>query len=96
MRQRSAFEYVLRVVERNLTRERTLGGLRAAQAQGHRDGRPAAVNVDILTIARARRERSESVTAIARHPGTGRSALYRAMILSTTAARPPTARDTAQ
>jgi DNA invertase Pin-like site-specific DNA recombinase len=69
MRQLSAFERAPHVVERNLIRERTLDGLRAAQ--GHRGGRPAAVNDDILTIARASRERGESVTAIARHLGIG-------------------------
>ena len=66
-------------MERDLIRERTLDGLRAAQAQGRRGGRPAAVNDDVLAIARARRERGESVTAIARHLGIGRSTLYRAL-----------------
>jgi|GEM_PF-199227 DNA invertase Pin-like site-specific DNA recombinase len=66
-------------MERDLIRERTLDGLRAAQAQGRHGGRPAAVTDDILDIARARRERGESVTAIARHLGIGRSTLYRAL-----------------
>jgi DNA invertase Pin-like site-specific DNA recombinase len=66
-------------MERDLIRERTLDGLRVAQANGRRGGRPAAVNDDILAIARARRERGESVTAIARHLGIGRSTLYRAL-----------------
>ena len=66
-------------MERDLIRERTMDGLRAAQGQGRRGGRPAAVNDDILAIARARRERGESVTAIARHLGIGRSTLYRAL-----------------
>ena len=66
-------------MERDLIRERTLDGLRAAQAQGRRGGRPAAVNDDVLAIARVRRERGESVTAIARHLGIGRSTLYRAL-----------------
>lgn len=43
-------------------------------------GRPA-VNDDILAIARARRQRGESVTAIALHLGVGRSTLYRALDL---------------
>jgi len=68
-------------MERDLIRERTLDGLRAAQGQGRRGGRPAAVSDDILAIARARRERGESVTAIARHLGVGRSTLYRALDL---------------
>jgi DNA invertase Pin-like site-specific DNA recombinase len=66
-------------MERDLIRERTLDGLRAAQAKGRRGGRPATVNDDILAIARDRRGRGESVTAIARHLGIGRSTLYRAL-----------------
>lgn len=66
-------------MERDLIRERTLDGLRAAQAQGRRGGRPAAVNDDVLAVARARRSRGESVTAIARHLKVGRSTLYRAL-----------------
>jgi hypothetical protein len=38
-------------------------------------GRPAAVNDDLLAIARARRDQGESVTAIARHVRVGRSTL---------------------
>jgi DNA invertase Pin-like site-specific DNA recombinase len=68
-------------MERDLIRERTLDGLRAARAQGRSGGRPATVTDDILDIARARRERGESVTAIARHLGIGRSTLYRALDL---------------
>ena len=64
---------------RDLIRERTLDGLRAAQAQGRRGGRPAAVNEDVLAVARARQSRGESVTAIARHLKIGRSTLYRAL-----------------
>jgi DNA invertase Pin-like site-specific DNA recombinase len=47
-------------MERDLNRERTPDGLRAAHAQGRRGGRPAAVDEDLLAIARARRERAES------------------------------------
>jgi DNA invertase Pin-like site-specific DNA recombinase/DNA-binding CsgD family transcriptional regulator len=66
-------------IERGLIRERTMDGLRAAQAQGRRGGRPAAVSSDLLAVARTRRERGEPVTAIARHLGVGRSTLYRAL-----------------
>ena len=65
-------------MERDLIRERTLDGLRAAEAQGRRGGRPAAVDDDVLAVARARQSRGESVTAIARHLKIGRSTLYRA------------------
>ena len=73
-------------IERDLIRERTLDGLRAAQAQGRRGGRPAAVNDDLLAIARARRERGRPVTATARHLAAGRSTLYRALDLEHDAA----------
>jgi DNA invertase Pin-like site-specific DNA recombinase len=66
-------------MERDLIRERTLDGLRAAEAQGRRGGRPAAVNDDVLAIARDRQSRGESVTGIARHLKIGRSTLYRAL-----------------
>jgi DNA invertase Pin-like site-specific DNA recombinase len=49
-------------MERDLFRERTLDGLRAARAQGRRGGRPATV---------------DDVLAIARHLRVGRSTLYR-------------------
>jgi DNA invertase Pin-like site-specific DNA recombinase len=82
-------------MERDLIRERTLDGLRAAQGQGRRGGRPAAVNDDVLAIARARREGGESVTAIARHLGIDRSTLYRALGVGHDPV-PLTARDTTQ
>jgi DNA invertase Pin-like site-specific DNA recombinase len=66
-------------MERELIRDRTRDGLRAAAAAGRHGGRPATVTHDILAIARARQARGESVTAIARHLGVGRSTLYRAL-----------------
>jgi DNA invertase Pin-like site-specific DNA recombinase len=66
-------------MERDLIRERTLDGLRAARAQGRRGGRPRTVDDDVLAIARDRRKRGESVTVIARHLNVGRSTLYRAL-----------------
>jgi DNA invertase Pin-like site-specific DNA recombinase len=66
-------------MERDLIRERTLDGLRAAEAQGRRGGRPARVDEDVLAVVRARQARGESVPAIARHLGIGRSTLYRAL-----------------
>lgn len=66
-------------MERELIRERTLDGLRAAEAQGRRGGRPTAVDDDVLAVVRARQARGESITTIARHLGIGRSTLYRAL-----------------
>jgi DNA invertase Pin-like site-specific DNA recombinase len=66
-------------MERELIRERTLDGLRAAAAAGRHGGRPPAITADQLDIARARQTRGESVTAIAAHLGVGRSTLYRAL-----------------
>ena len=66
-------------MERDLIRERTLDGLRAAETQARRGGRPPAVDGDVLAVARARQSRGESVTAIARHLKIGRSTLYRAL-----------------
>jgi DNA invertase Pin-like site-specific DNA recombinase len=66
-------------MERDLIHERTMDGLAAANAQGRYGGRPPAVDDDTLAIARARRTRGESVTAIARHLKIGRSTLYRAL-----------------
>lgn len=66
-------------MERELIHERTLDGLRAAEAQGRKGGRPHALNADTLAIARARRDRGESVTVIARFLKIGRSTLYRAL-----------------
>jgi DNA invertase Pin-like site-specific DNA recombinase len=71
-------------MERDLIQERTLDGLAAAAAQGRRGGRPAAVDADTLAVARARKTRGESITAITAHLGTGRSTLYRALTSDTT------------
>jgi hypothetical protein len=65
-------------LERDLIRERTLDGLRAAQAQGRRGGGPA-VDEDVLAVTRARHSRGESVTAFARRLRIGRSTRCRAL-----------------
>src|SRR5258705_13983231 len=66
-------------MERDLIRERTLDGLRAAEAQGRRGGRPTAVDEDVLAIARSRQARGETITTIPAHLSIGRSTPYRAM-----------------
>jgi DNA invertase Pin-like site-specific DNA recombinase/DNA-binding CsgD family transcriptional regulator len=70
-------------MERDPVRERTRNELQAAQTRScRRRGRPAAVNDQTLAIARSRRATGESVTAIARRLGIGRSTLYRALKLN--------------
>ena len=49
--------------ERDLIREPTMDGLRAAQAQGRRGGPPAAVSDDVLVCMR------ERILKIFRSPG---------------------------
>ncbi|MEV0202548.1 recombinase family protein [Nonomuraea sp. NPDC050691] len=66
-------------MERDLISERTLEGLDAARAAGRVGGRPVAVTDDVLAMARARRQRGQSVAQIARELGVGRSTLYRAL-----------------
>ncbi|MEU4549991.1 recombinase family protein [Nonomuraea dietziae] len=66
-------------MERDLISERTLDGLAAARAHGRTGGRPPALDADKLAAARARQARGESITAIAKHLGVGRSTLYRAL-----------------
>ncbi|MDT3724474.1 recombinase family protein [Streptomyces sp. DSM 41972] len=63
--------------ERSLIKERTRAGLDAAKAQGRTGGRPTVVNEDVLTVARARRAKGESVSAIAKALGISRATLYR-------------------
>jgi hypothetical protein len=63
--------------ERSLIKERTRAGLDAARAQGRTGGRPAVMNDDMLTVARARRAKGESVNALARALGVSRATLYR-------------------
>ncbi|MFI7224090.1 tyrosine-type recombinase/integrase [Nonomuraea angiospora] len=58
----------------DFTQERPLD---AAHAAGRVGGRLVMVTEDVLAAARARRERGQSVTRIARELGVGRSTLYR-------------------
>lgn len=66
-------------MERELIHERTLDELRTAQVQDRHGGRPVAISDDVLAVVRVWRDRGESVTAIARRLGVGRSTLYRAL-----------------
>jgi DNA invertase Pin-like site-specific DNA recombinase len=56
-------------LERDIIHERTMAGLAAAKAQGNVGGRPTVMDADKLAAAKARRERGESPTEIARALG---------------------------
>ncbi|MGW2899789.1 recombinase family protein [Streptomyces sp. NPDC001212] len=64
-------------LERDMIVERTRAGLDAAKAQGRTGGRPTVITDDLLTVAKARKAKGESVTAIAKALGVSRATLYR-------------------
>jgi len=64
-------------LERDIIHERTMAGLAAAKAQGRTGGRPVVMDADKLAAARARRERGESPTEIAKALGVSRASVYR-------------------
>ena len=64
-------------LERDIIHERTMAGLAAARAAGRVGGRPTVVDADKLAAARARRERGESPTQIAKALGISRATVYR-------------------
>ena len=64
-------------LERDIIHERTMAGLEAARAQGRNGGRPVVMDADKLAAARARRERGESPTQIAKALGVSRASVYR-------------------
>jgi DNA invertase Pin-like site-specific DNA recombinase len=64
-------------LERDMNHERTMVALAAARAQGRLGGRPTVMDPDKLAAARARRERGESITEIARALGISRASAYR-------------------
>jgi DNA invertase Pin-like site-specific DNA recombinase len=64
-------------LERDIIHERTMAGLVAARAQGRRGGRPVVMDADKLAAAKARRERGESPTQIAKALEVSRASVYR-------------------
>jgi DNA invertase Pin-like site-specific DNA recombinase len=64
--------------ERDVIRERTRAGLTAARARGRLGGRPIKMTSAKIELARIMRERDQqSMTAIAKALGVGRTTLYR-------------------
>jgi DNA invertase Pin-like site-specific DNA recombinase len=71
-------------MEREVTRERVNAGLAAARQRGRIGGRPPVVTLERLRLAQRLRTDGESVPAIARQLGIGRTALYEALKRSQT------------
>lgn len=69
--------------ERDVLRERTVAGMRAAQSRGEHIGRPAALKPAQVREARKMLDRGESPSYVARVMRVGRSTLYRAIRVST-------------
>ncbi|WP_449415990.1 recombinase family protein [Phormidium nigroviride] len=64
--------------ERELIRERTRAGLKAARTRGHKGGRPRKLNIAQIKMAKLLiSEGSTSITEICRTLGISRSTLYR-------------------
>ena len=64
--------------ERNLIRERTMAGLKAARARGKPSGRPPKITGKDLAMAKAlMADKSNNVSDIAKRFGVNRSTLYR-------------------
>ena len=64
-------------LERDMIRERTLAGLTTARAHGRVGGRPTVVTPDTLAAAKARQQRGETPTQIAKALGVSRATVYR-------------------
>ncbi len=65
--------------ERDVLRERTVAGIRAAKARGERIGRPPALTPSQIREAKAMMARGDSPSHVARILRVGRSTLYRAL-----------------
>lgn len=68
--------------ERDQIHMRTMAGLKAARAKGNVGGRPTVMGADKLAAARARRERGESPTQIAKALSVSRATVYRALVVA--------------
>lgn len=77
--------------ERDLIRERTHAGIRAAAANGRRGGRPSTVGARQLRTARQLLDGGATVTEAAASVGVSRPALYRALSKAQPSSGAPTA-----
>ena len=66
--------------ERDVLRERTVAGIRAAQARGEHVGRPRALIASQVWEARKMLDRGENGSHVARVMRVGRTTLYRAIV----------------
>lgn len=66
-------------VEREGIREKTMEGLDTAARNGNHGGRPSVMDADKLAVTKARRDKGESVTSIAKALGVSRATMYRAL-----------------
>ena len=65
--------------ERDVLRERTVAGMRAAKSRGEHIGRPPALKPSQVRTARTMLDRGGSPSHVARALRVGRSTLYRAI-----------------
>lgn len=63
--------------EREMIRERTIAGLKAAKKQGRVGGRPRALNLDQVELLKSLSEEGKEVSTIARILNTSRFTVYR-------------------
>lgn len=79
--------------ERNLIRERTMAGLRAARARGRKGGRPKKPNTDtkVVMAKRLHADQNNSIAEICKTLGVSRATLYRYLSASETPSGPVTA-----
>lgn len=71
--------------ERNLIRERTVAGLKAARARGRKGGRPAKLSAKGIKTIRARLKTADMpVAEVAARFGIARSTLYRTILKTAT------------
>src|SRR4051812_7009885 len=80
--------------ERDLIRERTQAGLRAARARGRRGGRPTVMTPDKQVLARTMYDSGQhTVAAIAKALGVSRASIYRHLDPAEPAEKPAAARN---